>query len=91
MARHVIHICEVLEVAVDSIHELLNGPGTRTSTICECPGVGDGAKPNCSHNEMRFWLRMLRNFGRRADSLKLRLSNEINLVSLQDILLDALY
>lgn len=90
MARHVIHICEVLEVAVDSIHELLNGPGTITSTMCECPGVSSKTKPNCPHNEMRFWLRMLRNFGRRADSLKLRLSNEINLVCFQGILLEVL-
>lgn len=80
MARHVIHICEVLEVSVDSVQELLNGYGTINPTLCDCPGVANGDKPNCPHNEMRFWLRMLRNFFRRTESLKLRLQNEINLV-----------
>lgn len=62
MARHVIHICEVLEVSVDSVQELLNGYGTINPTLRDCPGVANGDKPNCPHNEMRFWLRMLRNF-----------------------------
>ena len=80
LARHVIHICEVLEVAAESAQELSEEHGTAPGSPCNCPGVSTKAKTNCPHNEMRFSLRTLRNFGRRAASLKSRLDNEINLV-----------
>ncbi|OAG42370.1 hypothetical protein AYO21_03538 [Fonsecaea monophora] len=81
LARHTIHTCEVLAVAVDTLNALLGDYRSGSGTVCDCRRGTTGrlAKPDCPHNEMRFWLGLLQNFGRRATSLNERLSNEINL------------
>ncbi|KIX95248.1 uncharacterized protein Z520_09165 [Fonsecaea multimorphosa CBS 102226] len=80
LARHTIHTCEVLAVAVDTLITLLDDYRSSSGKTCECP-VASGLleKPHCPHNEMKFRLGLLQNFGRRAKSLNERLSNEINL------------
>ncbi|EXJ71330.1 uncharacterized protein A1O5_05136 [Cladophialophora psammophila CBS 110553] len=80
LARHTIHTCEVLAVAVDTINTLLADYRSASDKLCQCPsGFGPSMQPQCPHNEMSFWLGLLENFGRRAKSLNERLSNEINL------------
>ncbi|EXJ77677.1 hypothetical protein A1O3_09906 [Capronia epimyces CBS 606.96] len=83
LARHIIHTCEILAAAVDTIAELVGDYRSNSGISCTCP-TGDAAdagvtKKKCPHNELAFWLRLLRNFGLRAESLKARLLNEINL------------
>ncbi|EXJ59021.1 hypothetical protein A1O7_06452 [Cladophialophora yegresii CBS 114405] len=49
--------------------------------MCGCPDATGTTpvKSNCLYNQMIFWLGILQYLGRRAQSLKERLSNEINL------------
>ncbi|KIW31365.1 hypothetical protein, variant 1 [Cladophialophora immunda] len=80
LARHIIHTCEVLSVAADTVNTLLVDHRSSSGKACECAGAsGHSPNPNCPHTEMRFWLGLLQNFGRRAKSLNERLSHEITL------------
>ncbi|KIW67624.1 hypothetical protein, variant [Phialophora macrospora] len=83
LARHIIHACEIVAVAVDTVTTLT---ANHRMSVCGCPdATPTQVKPNCPHNEMVFWLGLLQNLGRRAQSLKERLSNEINLVGQQSL------
>ncbi|KIV88606.1 hypothetical protein PV10_08273 [Exophiala mesophila] len=80
LARHIIHKCEVLKVAADTVQELIEGSRpSATGKACVCHPADATFWTDCPHNQMRFWQRMLKNFVGRADSLNLRLHNEINL------------
>ncbi|EXJ86165.1 hypothetical protein A1O1_06535 [Capronia coronata CBS 617.96] len=82
LARHIIHTCEVLAVAADTVTELMGDYRPNSGLSCACPGIaGGGLRTKCPHNDLSFWLRLLRNFGLRAEALKARLGNEINLAS----------
>ena len=84
LARHIIHTCEILDVAVDTVSELIGGDKSASDMSCDCGARTSAPAPvlktYCPHKQMAFWLRMLRNFKRRSESLNARLSNEINLV-----------
>ncbi|KAI1629454.1 hypothetical protein EDD37DRAFT_604343 [Exophiala viscosa] len=80
LARHIIHTCEIIAVACDSITELLAGHGVDNGGRCKCLlGATDTIRAACPHNEIAFTLGLLRNLGRRAEALSARLKNEINL------------
>ncbi|KIX04241.1 uncharacterized protein Z518_07795 [Rhinocladiella mackenziei CBS 650.93] len=80
LARHIIHTCEVLGVAVDTITELIEESKLDARGSCKCINPTAAAlQKRCPHKRISFWLKILQNFRGRAESLNARLSNEINL------------
>jgi hypothetical protein len=78
LARHIIHVSEGLQVAAGTILELAHickeGKESRGSILEDMP------TEDHEEAELEIWARAVGNLQKRSDSLKERLSNEIQLV-----------
>ena len=77
LARHALHTTETLDVATDTIANLMS----TISSLREPSNQSALSGPRQGDEDwLKTWLGMLKNIRRRADGLTARLSNEIGLV-----------